>query len=154
MSDCLQLHCLWHARLLCLPLSPGVCPSSCLLNWWFHPIISSFVALFFLCLQPLPASGSFPMSQLFASDGQSIGTSASASVLPMSIQGWFLLSLTGLISLLSQRLLKAFTSTTVGNLILACKFVLFIDYWNSAFTLSFAVEKDVLIVPTYVLSLF
>ena len=77
--------------------APRICPSPCPLNRWCHPTISSSVTLFF-CLQPFPASGSFPMSQLFTSSGQSIGVSASASVLPMSIQGWFALRLTRLIS--------------------------------------------------------
>ena len=144
MSNSLWPHGLQHARLPCPSPSPRVCPSSCPLNWWFHPVTSFSVALFFFffCLQSLPASGSFPMSRLFASGGQSIGTSASAWVLPMSIQGWFLLSLTGLISLLPQRLSRVFTSTTVSNLIPACKFVLFIDYWNSAITLSLAVKNE------------
>ena len=83
-------HGLQHARLPCPLPSPGVCPRSCPLNRWCHPTISSFVALFSFCLQCFPASGSFPVSQLFTSGGQSIGASASASVLPMNIQGWFL----------------------------------------------------------------
>ena len=76
--------------------------SLCPLSWWCHPTISSSVTLFSFCLQSFPASGSFPMSWLFASGGQSIGASASASVFPKSIQGWFPLRLTGLISLLSK----------------------------------------------------
>ena len=88
---------------------PRVCPSSCPLNWWYHPTISGSVALF--CLQSFPASKSFPMSQLFVSGGQRIG--ASASVLPMSIQGWFPLRFTGLISLQSKRLSRVSSSTTV-----------------------------------------
>ena len=87
-----------------------VCSSSCSLNQWCHPTISSSVA-FFSCLLSFPAWESFPMSQLFESGGQSIGTSA--SVLPMSIQGWFPLRLTGLIALLSKRLFKKFSNTTV-----------------------------------------
>ena len=102
-----------HARPLCPPLSPGVCPSSCLLTPWCHPIISSSVAPFSFCLQSFPSSGSFPMSQLFESGGQSIGVSAAASVLPMNIQDWFPLGLTGLISLLSKALLRHFSNTTV-----------------------------------------
>ena len=77
---------------------------SCPSNRWYHPTISSFVIPFSSCFQSFPASGSFPMSQLFTSGGQSIGASASASVLPMNIQNWFPLELTGLISLLSKRL--------------------------------------------------
>ena len=90
-----------HARLPCPSPSPKVYPSSCPLNQWCHLNISSSVTLFF-CLQSYPASGSFPMSQLFASGGQSTGASASAPVLLQSIQDWFLLILTGLISLLSN----------------------------------------------------
>ena len=93
-------HELQHARLPCLSLSPKVCSNSCPLNWWCHPTISSSVAPFSSCPQSFPASGSFPMSKLFASGGQSIGASASASVLPMNIQGWFPLGLTGELNLL------------------------------------------------------
>ena len=102
-----------HARPLCPPLSPGVCPSSCLLTPWCHPIISSSVAPFSFCLQSFPSSGSFPMSQLCASSDQSIGASASASVLPVNIQGWFPLGLTGLIFLQSKGLSRVFSSTTI-----------------------------------------
>ena len=99
--NCLLPHGLQHARLLCPPPSPGVCLNSCSLSRWCYPAISSSATLFF-CLQSFPASGSFPVSRLFASGGQSIGASASASVLPVNIQGWFPLGLTGLISLLSK----------------------------------------------------
>ena len=85
-----------------LPLRfPRVWSNSCSLSWWCHLTISSFVGPFSSCLQSFPTSGSFPVSWLFTSGGQSIGDSASASVLQMNIQGWFLLGLTGLISLLS-----------------------------------------------------
>ena len=80
---------------------------------WCHPTISSSVIPFSSCPQSFPASGSFPVSQLFASGGQSIAVSASTSVLPMNIQGWFPLGLTGLISLQSKGLLRVFSSTTV-----------------------------------------
>ena len=93
--------------------SPGACSNSCPLSWWCHPTISSSVVPFSPCLQSFPASESFPMSQFFASGGQSIGASASASVLPMTIQGWFPLGLTGLISLLSKGLSRVFSNTTV-----------------------------------------
>ena len=83
------------------------------LSWWCHPTISSSVVPFSSCLHSSPASGSSPMSQLFASCGQSIGASASASVLPINSQGSFSLGLTGLISLLSKGLSKVFSSTTV-----------------------------------------
>ena len=77
-----------HARHPCPSPSPRVCQSSCPLHQWCHPIMSSSVTLF-SCLQSFPASGSFPISQLFLSGGQSIGASASASILPLNTQGWF-----------------------------------------------------------------
>ena len=104
---------LQHARLPCPSLSPGLCSNSCLLSWWYHPTISSSVVPFSSSLQSFVASGSFQMSQLFASGGQSIEISASVSVLHMNIQGWFLLGLTGLISLLSKWLLIVSSSTTI-----------------------------------------
>ena len=104
MSNSLQPHGLHRARLPCPPLSPGVCSNSCPLSQWCHPTISSSVVPFSSCFQSFPASGSFPMSQLFASGDQSITASALASVLPMNIQDWFPLGLTGLISLLSKSL--------------------------------------------------
>ena len=93
----------------------GVCSHSCPFNQWCYPIISSCVAPFSSCSQSFPASGSFPMSRLFTSSGRSIGASASASasILPMNIQGWFPLRYTDLISLLSKGLSRAFFSTTV-----------------------------------------
>ena len=89
MSDCLRPNELQHARLPCPSLSPRGCSDSCTLSRWCHPTISSSVFPFSSCLQSFPASGSFPVSQFFASGGQSIVASASASVLPMCIQGWF-----------------------------------------------------------------
>ena len=106
-------HGLQPARLPCPSLSPGVCSNSCPLSRWRHQTISFSVALFFLCLQSFPASGSFPMSWFLASGGQSIGASASASVLPMNIQGWFPLGWTGLITLQSKGLSRVFSSTTI-----------------------------------------
>ena len=103
---------LQHARLPCPSLSPRVCLNSCPLSRWCHPTILSAVTLF-SCPPSFPASESFQMSELFASGGQSIGASASASVIPMSIKGWFPLRLTGLISLLSRILSIVFSSTTV-----------------------------------------
>ena len=94
-----------------LPEFAHLCP----LSWWCHPTISSSVAPFSPCPQFSPASGSFPVSWLFASGGQSIGAWAWASVLPMNIQDWFPLGLTGLISLLSKGLSRVFSSTTVQN---------------------------------------
>ena len=98
MSDSLWPHGLQHTRLPCLSPSPRVCSDSCPLSWWCHPIISSSVIPFSSCFQSFPASGSSPLSRLFALSGQSIGVSASASALPMNIQGWFPLELTGSIS--------------------------------------------------------
>ena len=106
---------LQHARLLCLSPSSGACSNSCLLSWWCHPTISSSV-LFSSCLQSFPASGSFPRSQFFASGGQSIGVSASASVLPMNTQDWSPFGLTGLISLQSKGLSRVFSNTTVKSM--------------------------------------
>ena len=88
VSDSLKPHGLQHARLPCPPPSPGVCANSCPLSRWCHPTISSSVVRFSSWLQPFPASGSFQMSRLFASGGQSIGASVSVWVLPMNIQGW------------------------------------------------------------------
>ena len=98
-QSCLTLrpHGLQHARLPCPSPTPRTCSNSCPLSRWCHPTISSSVIPFSSCLQSFPALGSFPRSQLFASGGPSIGVSASASVLPMNIQDWFPLGLTGLI---------------------------------------------------------
>ena len=92
MSKSLWSHGLQHTRLCCPIPSPGVFSNSCSLSQWCHPMISLSTVPFSSCPQSFPASGSFPMSQLFASGGQSIGASASSSVLPMNIQGWFLLN--------------------------------------------------------------
>ena len=89
VSIALQPHGLHQARLPCPSPAPGACSNSCPLSRWCHPTISSSAVPFSSCLQSFPASGSFLMSWLFTSDGQSIGASASASVLPMNIQGWF-----------------------------------------------------------------
>ena len=114
MSDSLRSHRLQHARFPHLSASPWVYLHSCPLSQCCHPTISSSGIPFSSCLQSFPASGSFPISQLFTSGGQSIG--ASASVLPVNIQGWFPLGSTGLISLLSKRLSRIFSSTTVWRL--------------------------------------
>ena len=111
ISNSLWPHGLQHARLPWPSPSPGVCSNSCPLTWWCHPIISSFVAPFFSCPQPFLVSGSFPMSWLFTSGGQSIGTLA--PVLPMNIQCWFPLILTGLFSLQSKGLSRVFSSTAI-----------------------------------------
>ena len=112
MSDSLRPHELQHTRFSCPSTSPRVCPSSCSLNQWCHPTFSSSVTPFSTCLQSFPASGSFPMSWLFKSGDQSIGASASTSVLPMNIQGWFPLRVTGLYSLISKGFSGVFSSTT------------------------------------------
>ena len=88
VSDCLRLYGLQPARLPCPPPSPGVCSNSCSFSWWCHPTISSSVMPFSFCPQSFPASGSFPV-QLFTLGGQSIDASASVSIIPMNIQGWF-----------------------------------------------------------------
>ena len=111
VSDSSRPHGLWPPRLLCPSPSPGVCPSSRPVNQHCHSTVSFSVTLFSFCLQSFPTSGSFSVSHLFASGSQSI--EASASVLPKSIQGWFPLTLTGLISLLSKGLSRVFSSTTV-----------------------------------------
>ena len=98
VSNSSRLHRPQNFRPLCPSLSPGVFSSSCPLHWWCHPAISYSDTLFSFCPQSFPAWGTFPISQLFASDDQNSGVSASASVFPVSIQGWLLLRLTGLIS--------------------------------------------------------
>ena len=98
MYNSLWRHGLQHTRPPCPSPSPEVCPSSCPLHWWCHPAISSSDSLLSFCPHSFPASGSFPMSQLFASDDQNTGVSASGSVLPTSIQGWFLLRLIDLLA--------------------------------------------------------
>ena len=113
MSSSLWLHGLQHPRLPCSSLSLWVCSNSCPLSWWCHADILSSVIPFSSCLQSFPASESFLMSHLFASSGQSIGASALASVLPMTIQDWFPLGLPGLISLQSKWLSRIFCNTAV-----------------------------------------
>ena len=111
MSDSLWSYGLQHTRLPCPSPFPGVCSNLCLLSWWCHPTISSPTVPFSSCLQYFPAIGSFPISWLFPSGGQTNGVSVSASVLPMHIQGWFPLELTGLISLQFKGLSRVFSST-------------------------------------------
>ena len=113
MSNSLQPHGLQHARLPSPSPSPRACSNSCPLSQWCHPNISSSVNPFSSHLQSFPASGSFQMSQLFTSGGQSIGVSASTSVLAMNIQDLFPLGLTGLISLQSKGLSRVFSNPTV-----------------------------------------
>ena len=113
VSDSLQPHELQHARPPCPSAASRVHPNPCPLSQWCHPTISSSVFPFSSCLQSYPASGSFQMSWFFISGGQSTGVSASASVLPMNIQDWFPLGLTGLICLLSKGVSRVFSSTTI-----------------------------------------
>ena len=113
MCKSLQSHGLQHTRLPCPSPTPGAYSNSCPSSQWCHPTISSTVILYSSCLQSFPGSGFLPMSQYFASSGQSIGVSASASVLPMNIKDWFPLGLTGLISFLSKGLSRVFSNTTV-----------------------------------------
>ena len=110
VSNSLRPHRPQHAGPPCLSPTPRVYPNSCPLSRWCHPTISSYVVPFSSCLQSFPASGSFQMSQFFTSGGQSIGASASASVLPMNIQDWSPLRLSGWISLQSKSLLQHHSS--------------------------------------------
>ena len=113
VSDSLWPHELQHARPPCPSPTPRVHPNSCPLSRWCHPAISSSVVPFSSCPQFLPASESFPMSQLFASGGQSTGVSTSTSVPPMNTQDWSPLEWTGWISLQSKGLSRVFSNTTV-----------------------------------------
>ena len=121
MSDSLRPHGPQHGKPPCPSRTTRV--YSCPLSQWCHQPISSSVVPFFSCLQSFPASGSFQLSQLFASGGQRIGVSASTSVLPMNIQGWFPLGWTDWISLQPKGLSRVFSNTTVQKSIL----------WHSAF---------------------
>ena len=127
-----------HARLPCPSPTPRSSSNSCPLSRWYHPTISSSVVPFFSHLQSFPASGSFQMSQFFASGGSSIGASTSASVLPVNIQGWFSLASTGFISLQSKGLSRVFSNTTVQKhqFFGACFFygpnlISIHDYWKN-----------------------
>ena len=113
LSDSLQSHELQHSKLPCLSPTPRVHPNPCPSSQWCHPAISSSVIPFSSCPQCLPASESFPMSQLFAWGGQSTGVSALASFLPKKSQGWYPSEWTGCISLQSKGLSRVFSNTTV-----------------------------------------
>ena len=113
VSNSLWPHELHHARAPCPSPTPGVHPNPCPLSRWWHPTISSSVVPFSSGPQSFPESGSFQMSQLFASGGQNIGVSASTSVLPMNTQDWYPLECTGWISLQSKGLSRVFSNTTV-----------------------------------------
>ena len=136
VSDSLKPHGLQHSRLPCPSPNPGACSNSCPSSRWFHPTISYSVVSFSSHLQSFPASGSFPMSQLFASGGQSIGVSV--SVLPMNIHDWFPLGWTGWISLQSKELSRVFLNTMVqkhgffdAQLSLWSTLASMHDYWKS-----------------------
>ena len=120
MSDSLRPYGLQHTRPPCPSPTPGAYPNSCPLSQWCHPAISSSVIPFSSRLQSCPVSGSFQMSQFFASGGQSIGVSASASVLSMNIQDWFSLGWTGWISLQSKGLSRIFSIPQFKASILQC----------------------------------
>ena len=113
MSSSLRPLGLQHARLPCPSPTPGTYSNSCPSSWWCHRTTSSSVVPYSSHLQSFPASGSFPRSQLFASGGQSIGVSTSASVLPMNSQDWYSLGWTGCISLHSKGLSRVFSNTIV-----------------------------------------
>ena len=113
MSNSLWPHGLQHARLPCPSPTLRACSDSCPSSQWCYPTISSSIIPFSSCLQSFLASGSFPMSQVFTSGGQSIGVSASTSVLPMNTQDWSPLGLTSLISLQSKGLSRVLSNTTV-----------------------------------------
>ena len=120
VSDSLWPHEPQHTRPPCPSPTPGVYTNPCPLSQWCHPTISSSVVPFSSCLQSFPASGSFQMSQFFAWGGQSIGVSASASVLPMNTQDWSPLGWTGWISLQFKGLSRVFSNTTVQKHQLFC----------------------------------
>ena len=122
VSDSLQPHEPQHSRPPCPSQAPGVHSNSCPLSRWCHPGISSSVISFSSCPQSLPASGFFPMSQLFASGGQSIGVSASTSILPMNIQDWSPLGWTGWIFLQLKGLSRVFSNTTVQKQLLIVEY--------------------------------
>ena len=138
ISKSLQPHGLQHARLPCPSPSPGACSDSRPWSQWCHPTIVSSVIPFSSCLQSFPASGSFQMTQLFASGGHNIGASASTSVLLMNIQDWSPLGWTGWISLQSKWLSRVFSNTTVQkhhylalSLLVGPTLTSIHDYWKN-----------------------
>ena len=137
VSNSLRPYGLQHTRLPCPSSSPGPCSNSCPSNQRCHPIISSSVIPFSSCLQSFLASGSFPMSWLFPSGGKSTGASVSASVLSVSIQDWFPLGLTALISLQSKDFSRVFSNTTaqkhssVLSLLYGPTVTSIHDYWKN-----------------------
>ena len=157
MSDSFQPHGLQHARLPWPSLSPRVCSNSYPLSQWCHLTISSSVAPFSSCPQSFPASGSFPVSQLFTSGGQRIGASAAASVLPMNMQGRFPLGWTGLISLQSKGLSRVFSNTIVWTINSSSLILIYgptrisiHDYWKSnGFPVLYDRSDLIFSIPTY-----
>ena len=138
VSDSLRPHRLQHTRLPCPSPSPRACSNSCPSSRWYHPTISFSVILFSSCLQSFLVSGSFTVSQFFASGGQSIRVSASASVLPVNVQDWCALGWTGWISLQSKGLSKVFPSTTVQK---RQFFGTQLSLWSSSHTHIWLLEK-------------
>ena len=138
MSNSLQPHGLQHTSLPCLSPTPGACSNSSLFSQWCHQTISSSVVPFSSCLQSFPASGSFPISWFFASGGQNIGISASASVFPMNIQDWFPLGLIDWISLMSKGLSRVFSNTTIQKHLL---FGLQLSLWSNSHKHTWLLEK-------------
>ena len=138
VSDSLWPHGLQHARPPCPSPAPRVYPNSCPLSRWCHPTISSSVVPFSSCLQSFPTSGSFPMSQLFTSGGQSIGASDSTSVLPKNIQDWSPLGWTGWISLQPKGLSGVFSNTTLQKLQCSAFFIVQLShqYMNTGKTIA------------------
>ena len=137
VSGSLWPHGLQHTRPPCPSPTPRVYSNSCPLSWWCHPTISSSVIPFSSCFQSLPASGSFLMSRLFASSAQSIGVSASASVLPMNIQDWFPLGSTGWISLQSKELSVFSNTTTLKHQFFSTQ----LSLWSSSHIHTWLLEK-------------
>ena len=138
VSDFLRPRGLQHTRLPCPSPTPRVYSDSSPLSWWCHPTISSSVVPFSSRHQSFPASGSFPRSQLFTSGGQSIGVSATASVLPMSIQGWFPLGLNSLTSFQSKGLSTVFSNTTVQKHQFLC---IKLSLWSKSHIHTWLLEK-------------
>ena len=138
MPNSLRPHGLQHMRLPCPLPSPGACSNSCPSSQWCHPTISSSVFAFFSCLQSFPALGSFLKSQYFTSGGQSTGASASALLLPINIQGWFSLGLTGLIPLQSKGFSRSSPTPQFKSINSSVLFLLYgptltfiCDYWKN-----------------------
>ena len=145
VSDSLRSHGLQHTRLPCPSPIPGAYTNLFPSSQWCHPTISSSVVPFSFCLQSFPASGSFLMSQFFVSGGQSIRVSVSASVLPINIQDWFPLGLTGLISLQSKGLSRVFSNTTVWK----HQFDAQPSLWPNSHIHTWLLEKPVITVRTH-----